>query len=197
MTEYEYEKPIERGCGTRELGGMYLVGGGLSVSCDRLPFDIKRCKVCGGGFKQQRNFQWIDWDRYAGHHKGKCKCYEQCAICKPAKGDNNYGLLWVGKRYYTPESFIKEAETVGISKRIPWVPKELTLGMTWVLLAHPMAGGKDSEDNDIPAIFYAFRPTRVEKLVSEDTSEEKLNQFKRRGITPILVRKEETKQEKL
>jgi hypothetical protein len=33
--------------------------------------------------------------------------------------------MWVGSQYYTPESFIKEAQTMGVSKRIAKIPKDL------------------------------------------------------------------------
>lgn len=204
--KYKFEKEIIRGCGKRELGGMYLVGEGFAVPCDRLPYNIELCPTCGGGLHQQRNFQWIDWYKYAGKHGAVCKCKAPgCPICQPIEGVRKYGLLWVGERSYTPESFIEEAMKHGVSKRIPWVPKELVLGETWILLAHPDAGyqtkffttksrKKNQEIDEAdkkekhPAIFYAFRPLRVEKLVKETTSEKELEKLVKQKITPILVK---------
>lgn len=45
--------------------------------------------------------------------------------------------MWVGGRFYTPESFTAEAVVLGPSKRVPWpLPKWFELGVTWVFLAH-------------------------------------------------------------
>lgn len=203
MIKFRYEKEIERGCGKRELGGMYLVGEGIAIPCDRLPYNIVLCPTCGGGLHQQRNFQWVDWHKYAGKHDS-CKCKApNCPICKPVEGVRKYGLLWVGERSYTPESFIEEAIKHGVSKRIPWVPKELKLGETWILLAHPDAGvittkskqkkldGDQVEEKEKhPAVFYVFKPKRVEKLVRENTPEPELNKLVKAGITPVLVKAE-------
>jgi len=48
--------------------------------------------------------------------------------------------MGVGEKYYkTPGDFIAEGARLGISKRIPFIPKELELGKTIVYLAHPKA----------------------------------------------------------
>ncbi|GAI78518.1 unnamed protein product, partial [marine sediment metagenome] len=39
----------------------------------------------------------------------------------------------------SPEHFVKEALEMGVSKRIPFIPKELKLDETVVLLAHKKA----------------------------------------------------------
>jgi len=202
--KYRYEPKFERGCGKRKIGGLYLVGDGISFSCDRLPYNLELCPTCGSGLKQQRNFQWIDWYKYAGKHN-KCECEAPgCPICKPIEGEKKYGLLWVGNKYYTPQAFVEESLKHGISKRIPWVPKELELGKTWILFAHPDAGetkkkGKQrnldgeqvEEREEHPAIFYAFKPKRVEKLVKEGTPQKELDKLEKAGITPVLVKKED------
>ena len=36
-----------RGCGFRKVGGLYLVGKGEAVTCDRWPLPIKPCPTCG------------------------------------------------------------------------------------------------------------------------------------------------------
>lgn len=49
-------------------------------------------------------------------------------------------LMWVGKEYYTVTEYIKEAKTMGVSKRIPskMIP-EITPGKSRLFLAHPEA----------------------------------------------------------
>jgi len=178
-----------RGCGYRKVGGLYLVGGGASMQCDRLPFEIVNCPTCGSGLKFSRGFTWLDWDKYAGLHTVACACPNTCAICVPETG--LYGLLWVGERYYSPENFVKEAIQMGISRRIAAIPKGLKLGETWILFAHkhviPFKNEKN-EDDFKPAVFYAFRPTGLELLVWEsEATPERLAELEKRKITPVII----------
>lgn len=180
-----------RGCGFRKVGGLYLIGSGFAWPCDRLPFNLEICPVCGAGIKFSRGWQTIDWRTFAGEHKS-CNCISQCQVCHPKY--ERYGLMWVGKRYYTPETFTHEAITRGVCKRVPFIPRDLT---EWVLLAHPEAGIKTQENGEdilitrekdkCPAIFYAFKVTGIEMLVDEGTSKEELERLEKRGITPVLI----------
>ncbi len=123
---------VARGCGYRKVGGLYLVGGGASLHCDGMPYEIVNCPVCGSGIKFSRGFTWLDWDKYAGHHVGtdsatQCTCPPICPVCVPAPIDQPYGLLWVGERFYSPVEFIKEVLQMGVSRRIAAIPKGLKL----------------------------------------------------------------------
>ena len=183
-----------RKCGFRKLGGLYLVGEGLSVPCDRLPIKLDFCRVCGNGFKPSLGFTWIQPKELFGEHlvtigmqenAPRDACGEKDPLCKNVP--DRSGLMWVGSRFYTCETFIDEAREMGVCKRIAAVPNDFVLGETWVLLGHRGAyydGFKHS-----PGIFYAFRPKAVEKLVASDTAEEELEKLRKRGITPILVDK--------
>ena len=198
-----------RGCGLRSMGGLYLEGSGLSVPCDRLPFNIELCPICEQGIKFTRGFTWIHWYHYAGIHENGCKCRDFCPICHPKDTEiktieNNgkkeeitvlikHGLMWVGNKYYTPESFVSEAQKIGISKKIATLPREIEFGETWILLAHQKAGENpsDKEDDDpekIPAVFYAFKPRRVVKIITpkQAKNQEYINNLKKRGITPLV-----------
>jgi hypothetical protein len=111
--------------------------------------------------------------------------------------------MFVGRTYYTPEEFVKEAEVMGVSKRIADVPKGIEFGKTWILLAHkkvPVVDGKGTylekrgegilpkEPEYIEAVFYAFRPQRVEMpLWRGEYSDEELDLLRSRGITPVLL----------
>lgn len=190
-----------RGCGYRKVGGLYLVGSGHGMSCDRLPYELNVCPVCGEGVKFGRGFQWLDWLKYAGghvysHESGECVCPPICPICFPEFPPQPFGLLWVGEQYYTPQSFIEEAINMGVSKRIAAIPRKLKLGETWVLFASKSACGtreEQQEDNSmktvgIPGVFYAFRPTHIEKLIWEtDAKPELLKSLEKSGITPIII----------
>ena len=143
----------KRGCGYRKEGGLYLVGGGLSAPCDRMPYPLDRCKTCGGGIKFTRGPQWLQPDFFTPHdslvafRRETCLDESVCPVCVnggpdaslSVLADDLFGphlLLWIGRANYTPESYLKESRELGVSRRIPAIPKGLVLGETWVLLAH-------------------------------------------------------------
>lgn len=201
-----------RGCGHRKMGGLYIEADGPTMSCDRLPFNIELCPVCQQGIQFTRGFTWIHWFQYAGIHQN-CTCENYCPICKPedtiiktieSNGEQpetieekiRYGLMWVGKKYYSPDSFINEAMKHGISKRIATIPRNIEYGKTWILLAHQEANTKTYKDKktntmktkNVPAVFYAFRPKRIVKIINKKQAKDKkyLENLKKRGITPLI-----------
>lgn len=131
----------KRGCGYRRVGGVYLVGGGLSAPCDRMPFPLERCRTCGGGVKFTRGHAWLQPDFFLPiHDPTHCRDAGPCPICGPTTiGSTEFGphlLLWVGRGHYSPESYLDESRRLGVSRRLSAVPKGLVLGQTWVLLTH-------------------------------------------------------------
>ncbi|MHC4573376.1 MAG: hypothetical protein ACYS76_04480 [Planctomycetota bacterium] len=138
------------------------------------------------------------------------ECHPKCPVCYPSQNDQDkYGLMWVGKKFYTPQAFVDEAERWGVSKAIKQIPKGVVMGETWILLAHPQ-GFKDFEAPDFqekwagwdgggregpepepeayPAVFYAFIPQKVETLLYEsDATPEKVKALEDRGITVVVV----------
>jgi len=186
-----------RGCGYRKVGGLYLCGEYISVPCDRLPYPLDICPVCGGGIKVSRGFTKINPLRLFGYHQPCADKIRPCFMCDPK--DEPAFIMGVGERYYkTPGDFQEEAHRLGVSKRIPskegrpLTPKELELGKTIVYLAHPKAcqvresaGLQEAmaivgkEETNQPrlmesekveyklGIFSAFIPQRVEKLIWE------------------------------
>ncbi len=168
------------------------MGSGEGIVCDRLPYPLEICPCCGAGIKPARGFTWIHAIKFFGVGHLNCKdSVPGCPICNPLPG--KYGLLWVGDKFYTPQEFIQEARDLGISRRIAQIPKGLKLGETWILFAHRKAivkpqPGPGELFKDIPAIFYAFRPQRIEKIISESQATEKaLADLEKRGITPVIV----------
>ena len=132
--------------------------------------------------------------------------------------DPRVGLLWVGAQFYTPESFQEEASRLGISKRITAVPKDFRVGLDWVLLAHKKAGRQlvwhDAQPGEqtpldvelirfedgkqqlgawesCPAVFMAFRPSAIEKVVTKKMLDEMTEQQRaadsKRGISYAVV----------
>lgn len=201
-----------RGCGYRKVGSLYLCGEYITVACDRLPLRIGHCPVCGEGIHFSRGFREISPLKLFGQHQ---PCYDQfrpCFVCDPA--DNLAYVMMVGSKFYTPESFLEEASTMGISKKIPFIPKNMILGETVVYLAHPKAVEVkeplavqaamtvvnetdspqmrllDSEQKPEYAlgVFCAFIPKRVEKLIWEsEATTENIEALEKRGITAIPV----------
>ena len=145
----------KRGCGYRKVGGLYMVGGGIGVPCDRLPYELTVCPCCSQGVKQSRGWTWIDvakffqgthalgteQDSVFGECKIPCDCsLGLCPLCSRPETMGKAGLLWVGEKFYkTPADFVKEGVEMGFSRRIKAVPQGFKVGETWVMLAHPAA----------------------------------------------------------
>lgn len=199
----------KRGCGFRQVGGSYLVGSGFSIPCDALPFEIRFCPQCGYRPPFSRaivklNKGYFNFEGNRKHREeGKCSCPPTCPICGCIAKDLSlkpeyYGLMWVGEMHYTPESFIEEAKEMGVSKRISKIPKWLKLGETWVVLAHKKVKFYDEGHLEngmakaVPvereAVFYAFRPQRIEKLIwKHQATKKKLEQMEKQGFTPVVI----------
>jgi hypothetical protein len=178
-----------RGCGFRKEGGKYLISGGLSAPCFKLPIRLTYCPCCGAGIKFSRAFQWISKDVIMDVPCSK----KGCKGCIPFDGSvERFGLLWVGDKFYSPKSFTKEAAARGVSKRIPFVPKELIIGKTWILLAHKKAVFDPESEEMKEGIFYAFQPSGLEYIIKGDESEEELERLEKQGFYLINLIKEES-----
>lgn len=193
----------KRGCGYRKVGGMYLVSGPGATFCDRLPILLEVCPFCGQGIKQSRGWTWVDPEKlFNGVHLiNNQLCPEVgCPVCRPAEAGEKAGLLWVGAKFYSPNSFMTEARHLGVSKRIAAIPRGFEVGKTWIFLAHPEAGSIPDEENtengalfpamkSVPGIFTAYRPTRIEQIVTETEFQdaEAMERLRKRGITPVSV----------
>ena len=195
----------ERECGYRKIGGLYLVGEpGLAAPCDRLPLAIVPCSTCGAEPRFTRSIAAINPKALWGHHavadepsgihpQEPGPCGETDAVCIPSEKG---WLMWVG-REYTVESFRKEADLQGVSKRIHAIPKDLELGVDWVYLAKQrlipgssqmwLPGEAEERAGYGPGVFEVFRPTRVEKVVSDLSGQDTLDELYAQGVTPVTV----------
>ena len=203
----------QRGCGYRKVGGMYLCGEYITVPCDRLPYPLDTCPVCGAGIKVSRGFTKIIPMHLFGFHQPCNDRVRPCFVCDPTIVPAF--IMRVGEQHYkTPGDFSREARSMGISKRIPFIPREMELGKTIVYLAHAkacvevtspalqqaMALLRPPEDGQQAlvesqkvehklGIFSAFIPQRVEKLLWEkDATPEELEKLEKRGITPVIIK---------
>lgn len=201
----EIPAEMERGCGFRIIEALYMVAPPVSIQCDRAVV-LFVCPVCGAGVKQSRGWTWIEpFDLLGGTHQEQlrgagvsplsCSCDKGCPICWPPTG--RAGLLWVGRRHYNVQTFLREARGQGVSKRIRCVPRGFESGTTVVYLAHPGAippghqslggHGEVKDDNPRAGIVCAYYP-RVEQIFAEgDRDSEVVKRAIKRGITPVLV----------
>jgi hypothetical protein len=178
-------KEEARGCGYRHSGkngvGLYLMGDGIFTVCERLPFPLDVCPCCGQGTKFSRGFTWIEPAKMFGPNaKPRCEPFDgfvgkhnhaACFLCNPPDGE--HGLMWVGEKFYTPASFLNEAVSRGISKRIASVPRDFKLGETVIYLAHKKAIPTEGESK--AAVFTVYRPTRLDIVVDTTNPDELSN----------------------
>lgn len=102
-----------RGCGFRKCGGIYVMGDlSDAVPAEFLPFCCE--------FPFTRALQLVEGERL----------FRTCADPK-AGGFGRFmklGLMYVGSSFYTPDSFLREAREMGVSKRVSSIPAEVLPG---------------------------------------------------------------------
>ena len=213
---------LARGCGYQKPGGTYLVSDGPGLFCNRLPFPLTVCPCCNAGIKPSRGWTWVNGKILLGSSKEwmasehcNCKMKFKGALCLLLQPHEKVGLIWIGESFYkTPDSFIKEANIQGISRRISAIPRGFEVGKTQIWLAHrkaydkectKCAGGIITGQNDelfcnechgtgwikTPGVFSAFVPQRIEYIVTGKETQEELERKEKTGIT--LVKLERTK----
>ncbi len=176
-----------RGCGYRKEGGLYLRCDGIGERCGRLPLPCAVCPCCGQGIKPARGWTWID-PRPLVDGKPCDASMDTCKACPLNGVTSRAGLLWIGEKFYpTPEAWLDEVARMGVSRRVTQAPHGFEVGKTWVLVAHRKVTIGDAEP--APAIFHAFRPSRVECVVPENETKEKIDALEKRGIVPVVVRR--------
>jgi hypothetical protein len=157
----------------------------------RMPIKCDVCPTCHGGIKPARGWTWID---PVPLFNRDCLTRSECGACPvrnhlPLETLGPIGLIWVGTQFYpTPHSFTDEARRMGISRRIPAIPKGFQIGSTWVAFAHQRVKfGPDAEP--APGIFYFAQPARIEKIVTASQSENlaEMDKLRARNITPVVV----------
>ena len=183
-----------RQCGDRKCGGIYLRDDpGAHLECISLPYNVTTCPCCFEGIKFSRGYKWIVPNKLFTNIEETCSGFieSSCSIKNkcPLKSKEKAGIMWVGSQFYTPQTFTEEAIQYGVSKRISAVPRDFEIGKTWVFLAHKRGGTDPKTNKKVPAIFYVFKPSRIEKIVSETQYQNKyeMEKLKSKGIIPIVV----------
>lgn len=191
---------------------MYLVSEGDTDGCGRLPIPCETCPCCGRGMVPARGWTWVKADEIIRATTKKCKfantkqCAELCVINQVIIGSETLGLaglIWVGQKHYpTTGHFDKEADSIGVSRRINFIPKEFKLGETYVLLAHQKAivEGDVAMGAELvfkPGIFRIFKPDAIEIVVNGEESDEVIDGYVKRGLTPVMIERVEDTQERM
>jgi hypothetical protein len=177
-----------RGCGTRQIGGLYMVDFETEFHpCGKMPLAMPVCPTCCQGIKPARQFVWVDADAIlADALEDVCQnpeCGKWCPLSNASNKFGRSGLLWIGEMYYkTPADFMLEAMVQGISRRVAFVPKGFKVGESWVLLAHVRAGGPK-----VPGVFGMFKPRAIEIVCRGDETEKEVDDYIARGLTPVVV----------
>jgi hypothetical protein len=184
----EIRNEAARGCGTRKVGGLYMVDFETDFSpCGKLPLAMPVCPTCCQGIKPARQFVWIDADAIlAPAVEAECQnpdCSKGCPLSNASNKFGRAGLLWVGEKFYpTPADFMMEASAQGISRRVNFVPRGFEIGKSWVLLGHIRAAGPKT-----PGIFTMFRPKAIDIVCDGSEGEKEIDDYISRGITPVTL----------
>lgn len=188
----------KRECGYVQLHKLYLTiePGGLVHHCDRLPIALEPCPTCGCVPHFSRGITKIDPYQLWGIHES-CNCGNNCPLCNPKPADEVTSfLMWVGEKFYTVESFCNEGDKLGVSKAIPFIPKDFVLGNSWVYFARRNYVDKVEGSHPDPkkvkkvdGIFSGYRPTKINYVITETEAEDEelMKNLQEKGITAVVV----------
>jgi hypothetical protein len=195
MANIKHVLRVERGCGFRVEGGLYLMGAGATSPCPALPLPIPICKCCGQEtIHFTRNIQKINPRKaLESVTKKDIQCLFKTACHKAACDPPDKGwIMWVGSEY-TMHSFALEAQKYGVSKRIPHFPDEMKRGdildLGYNTVFSHMEGKKEVWE---PGIFYITIVTDMQYILTKEEKEDPAEQEKRlvwlkeRHITPVI-----------
>lgn len=196
-----------RGCGFREKGGFYFRTDGPGFPCGMMPLIFKECDCCGYIPQKVRGFTWINTSYLKGlQYTCRSKICLACGLKKIFE-EKKVALDWIGKRAYpTTNSFSKEADSRGISRRLPAkIGKDgkLNIGLSgfnvgthWIALAHENAirieGTKVIEQG--PGIIRIYKPEKIEYVVKDNDTPDKLENLASQGIELVNVIRQTTKE---
>jgi hypothetical protein len=151
----------KRGCGYRKVGGLYLMDDGGGSPCCKMPIPLTVCPCCGGGIKQARGWTWVDAGKL--FPDTRCAAGPMASVTCPAANPatmGKCGLIWIGESFYKrPVDFLNEAARMGISRRLPAIPRQFVAGETWVFFAHSKAIARPRmiEEKDVDGVTTRLR----------------------------------------
>lgn len=194
-----YRKPSKDGI------GIYLRGSSFNESCERLPWLLDVCPCCGQGYKFSRSFTWINpMSMFDPYTEPLCTMleaddphirhrHEQCWMCNPELLGSQAGLIWIGEKFYArPRDFMREAEIMGISRKLPAIPNGFVVGEHAIFLAHIRTFMSYDENGKVvykPGVFAAFKPTSVDLVIDnpEDIPDRAIEIARRLGEDKVRI----------
>lgn len=167
--------------------------------------------MCNEGIKPTRSFAWIDAKKLFEPHRETLGDCSMCGWMLPENADctvRNYTrlnerdlLIWAGTQHYPePFDFLDEAMRLGVSSRVPGMPKGAEPGKTWLFAAHRKAmlapkfdgpAALQEKDKYQAGVIVVARLLAVERIVTDDTPDEDLEKLVKQGLTPVVVPKDD------
>lgn len=209
MNEVRVSVESKRGCGYRSPGaggvGIYLVGPPGGEECERLPYPVTVCPVCGEGMRFSRAPRWVQPSELFALNIGpicdpriKEHDHNRCVLCTPGLLEDAL-LVWIGKGHYaTAADFMLEADMMGISRKLASIPRGFEIGKDFIFFAHQNAIPDDVKFTIVdqkkvtdygwsPGIFYVWRPAKVELVIDDpnDIPDKALNIQERHGADKV------------
>lgn len=201
----------KRGCGFRHAGGFYFRSEERAKVCGMLPVPFIACEYCDCIPQQSRGFQWMTGKYFQYIVSGNtCRREEEasnpcgsCNFINVVFDVKRIALDWVGSSHYkTTEQFTREADEMGISRRLPVKIdtegniktvglKDFQIGKDWIALAHKKAALAIPENGHIeiavPGIFTIYRPRCIEYIVKGNESIEFLEKLESQGVELVKI----------
>jgi hypothetical protein len=229
-------KPIGKNIGHKWIGRVYNTDDGARFTWSELIpgtlgvhglIELHVCPVCNAGVKQTRAWTWVKPAQFLA---GAAPCVQEhslhrtdpCGSCplstRRLESLDKCGLIWIGEKFYpTAADFMDEATRLGVSRRIPAIPRNFKLGETWVLVAHPKGVRLSPTDPRVTAeeleelqqvnlelmeageaqqyvifrkgVITMFKPTAIEKIVTETQAKNAaaMEELAKKGISPVVV----------
>lgn len=179
--EIEISYEVARGCGFRHGGNdyrLYLMGSGEGEPCECMPFALTVCPCCGEGYRYSRSPRKVQATAIFAHSECTGEgshSHHLCPVCTPEKAGTESWLIWIGEKHYpSANDYMLESMANGVSRHIKSVPQGFKVGESWVLLAHKkaLAVVEEGEVIEKPAIFYVYKPSRIDIVVNTENPDE-------------------------
>ena len=175
----EIEAP-QRGCGTRQQEGYYMVG---DFTPDAMSF-FPRKLDCSCGFRVVRPSRSTQ-----GFWPGKFwpeLNTEPNNLITIQKDQKCWAMTIDTRGYSTPKAYIDEAARLGISRRLNnGLPKGFEIGKDVVFIIHSKV--YKYGDKYEPGFIGFFKPKEIQYVVSGRESEQKLRQIAAKKIVLVSV----------
>lgn len=172
-----------RGCGLRQQGGFYATGDMPGITSNFFPKSLE-C-ACGLQIVRpsrscQSLFPGKIWPSLtiAGNSSG---------MCFPDKNEKVWAVTVDTRGYPTPQDWINEGKTAGISRRLNnGLPKGFEIGKSVMFVIHGKAFN-NLDGTYSPGFIASFVPKEIQYVVTGKEPESYLRSLAKKGITLVNV----------